>query len=42
MRHRRRADYIVSGDRHLLKLGCFEGIDILTVRQFIDKLNPAA
>jgi putative PIN family toxin of toxin-antitoxin system len=30
------ADYVVSGDRHLLKLGSVEGIPILTTRQFID------
>jgi len=29
-------DYIVSGDRHLLKLGLYKGIRILTVRQFMD------
>ena len=37
-----RADYIVSGDKHLLKLGEYEGIRILTVRQFIDLLHPPA
>jgi putative PIN family toxin of toxin-antitoxin system len=31
-----KADYIVSGDRHLLKLGIFDSIPILTVRQFMD------
>ena len=36
-----RADYIVSGDRHLLKLGSFEQIHILTVRHFMDRLNSA-
>jgi putative PIN family toxin of toxin-antitoxin system len=30
------ADYIVSGDRHLLRLGSFEGIAILSVRQFLE------
>jgi putative PIN family toxin of toxin-antitoxin system len=30
------ADYIVTGDRHLLKLGVHEGISIVTVRQFLD------
>ncbi len=30
------ADYVVSGDRHLLKLGSVEGIPILTTRQFMD------
>ena len=35
------ADTIVSGDRHLLKLGSYDGIQILTVRQFMDKIDPA-
>lgn len=30
------ADYIVSGDRHLLKLGSYQGISIVTARQFIE------
>lgn len=30
------ADYIITGDRHLLKLGSYEGIRIVTVRQFLD------
>lgn len=34
-----RADYIVSGDRHLLKLGFYDGIPIVTVRQFMDRLT---
>ena len=29
------ADVIVSGDRHLLKLGAHEGITILTPRDFL-------
>jgi len=29
------ADFIVSGDKHLLWLGSYEGIAILTVRQFL-------
>lgn len=32
------APLIVSGDRHLLDLGTVEGIDILTARQFLDRL----
>jgi len=28
------ADYIISGDRHLLQLGAFEGIEIVTPAQF--------
>jgi predicted nucleic acid-binding protein len=35
-----KADYIVSGDKHLLALGSFRGVDIVTVRQFIDLLEP--
>jgi uncharacterized protein len=31
-----RADLIVSGDRHLLKLSKYQGIPIVTVRQFMD------
>jgi uncharacterized protein len=30
------AHYIVTGDRHLLKLGTYEAISIVTVRQFLD------
>jgi uncharacterized protein len=30
------ADYVVSGDRHLLKVGSVENIPILTTRQFMD------
>jgi uncharacterized protein len=30
------ADYIVSGDRHLLKLGSYQGIAIVTAREFMD------
>jgi putative PIN family toxin of toxin-antitoxin system len=33
-----RADYIVSGDRHLLKLKEHAGIPILTAREFLDRL----
>ena len=29
------AEFIVSGDKHLLRLGSHEGIAILTVRQFL-------
>jgi putative PIN family toxin of toxin-antitoxin system len=36
-----RVDIIVSGDRHLLKLGSYEGIRVVTVRQFMDQINPA-
>lgn len=33
------ADYIVSGDDDLLKLGTYEGIEILTPRAFLDILQ---
>jgi putative PIN family toxin of toxin-antitoxin system len=33
------ADIIVSGDKHLLRLGSFHGIPILTPRQFLDQLE---
>lgn len=36
-----RADAIVSGDRHLLNLGSYDGIAVLTVRQFMEKIKPA-
>jgi putative PIN family toxin of toxin-antitoxin system len=31
-----KADCIVSGDRHLLKMGSYEGISIMTVRSFLE------
>lgn len=34
-----KADYVVSGDRHLLKLGTYEGIPIMTARQFMDAIE---
>ncbi len=33
------ASIIVSGDRHLLTLGTVQGIEILTARQFLDRLS---
>ena len=36
------ADYIVSGDPHLLTLEKFKGIPILTPRQFLDSLSSMA
>ncbi len=33
------ADCIVSGDRHILRLGNYAGMDVLTVRQFLDRLQ---
>jgi putative PIN family toxin of toxin-antitoxin system len=32
-----KADLIVSGDRHLLRIGNYEGIAIVSVRQFFDE-----
>lgn len=34
-----KADFIVSGDRHLLELGEYKGIPILTVQQFSERLE---
>ena len=34
-----RADVLASGDHHLLKLGRFQGIEILTARQLLDRLE---
>ncbi len=31
------ADYIISGDRHLLDLGMYNGIQIIRVREFLIK-----
>ena len=31
-----KADFIVSGDRHLLRIGSYEGIAIVTVRQLLE------
>jgi len=33
------ADYIVSGDRHLLDLKEFQGVAIITPRMFLDQLG---
>ena len=33
------AYYVVSGDRHLLKLGEYKGISVLIVRQFMDTIE---
>ena len=33
-----RADYIVSGDRHLLRLGSFAGVRIVKARQMVELL----
>lgn len=34
-----KADYIVSGDRHLLKLSSYRDIPIMTVRRFMDAVE---
>jgi uncharacterized protein len=33
-----KANYVVSGDRHLLKVGSYDGVPIVTVWQFMDAL----
>ncbi len=33
------ADLIVSGDRHLLGLGTFRGVPVLSVREFLERLD---
>ena len=33
------ADYVVSGDRDLLRLGSYANIPIVTIRQFLDTLT---
>ena len=35
------ADLIVSGDHHLLDLGAYQDIPILTARQFLERLGEA-
>ena len=35
----RQADFIVRGDRHLLELGSFEGIPIITPAQFLSRMR---
>ena len=34
-----RADFIVSGDRHLLKLGSAAGVPVITAREFLHQLG---
>jgi putative PIN family toxin of toxin-antitoxin system len=36
------ADYVVSGDRHLLALGTYRGIPIVPPRRFLDLLERTA
>jgi len=35
-----KVDLIVSGDHHLLELGSYAGIPIITVRQFLEAVAP--
>jgi|ERR1017187_1871707 putative PIN family toxin of toxin-antitoxin system len=35
-----RVDFIVSGDKHLLRIKTFRGIDILTVSDFLLRIAP--
>ncbi|HFD40497.1 MAG TPA: putative toxin-antitoxin system toxin component, PIN family [Anaerolineae bacterium] len=37
-----RADYLVSGDRDLLDLGSYQGIQMVTPREFVEILNLGA
>jgi len=36
-----RADFIVSGDKHLLDLGKYQGVEILTAREFLKELEKS-
>ena len=36
-----KADYIISGDTHLLDLGEYEGIKIVTPRRFLDEMEKS-
>jgi len=36
------ADYLVTGDRQLLKLGAYEGVEIVSPRDFLDILDRQA
>ncbi len=35
------AQYLVTGDRQLLKLGNYQGVQIVTARDFLDRLSPS-
>ncbi|MCL6478654.1 MAG: hypothetical protein K6T65_09580 [Peptococcaceae bacterium] len=37
-----KAEYIISGDHHLLDLGNWEGIRVITARDFLELLKPGA
>jgi predicted nucleic acid-binding protein len=34
-----RANFIISGDRHLLALGSGAGVPVITAREFLDRLG---
>lgn len=34
-----KADYVVSGDKHLLKMGNYEKIQVISVREFLEVLE---
>lgn len=34
-----KADYIISGDSHLLNLGCYQNIEIITAKRFLNILS---
>ncbi len=36
-----RADYIISGDRHLKRLGTFEGIEILAPSEYLARAETS-
>jgi putative PIN family toxin of toxin-antitoxin system len=36
-----KADYIVSGDQHLLEMGRVEGIPVITVNGFLERLSQS-
>ncbi len=38
--HKAKADYIVSGDDHLLDLKEYQGIPIVTVKEFLSVIRP--
>lgn len=35
-----KAEYLISGDPHLLKLGEYQGLKILTAHEFLEKISP--
>ena len=35
------ADFVISGDRHLLKLGSYESVKVMTATNFLERLEFA-